>query len=401
MRDTFTLKFFLKDIVKKGVKEQIIARITVDRKKTEIATKLFVAPSDWIDGAQRSKKDKIVNEELLTIENDITRIKNQLRFENKPISSKIIRDIYVGKGSTDSLLLHYFQNEIEKRAKNPKEFSTDSTNSYKLTKKYIGDYIYKTQGVKDILLKQVDYKFIGGLDEYMTSLDSGKGGTLERNTINKHHSRFRTILIKALKENSIAKNPYTDFTLKNTKSSRTYLTSEELDKITQHGLGNNESLIKTRDIFIFSVYTGLRFADASRLTAAQIIRDKNGKYFIQKNQSKTEEPVFIPLLKPALEIIKKYDNEDRKITGYILPILSNQKLNVYLKTIAELAGIDKEISHHVARHTCATTILLNNDIPLEIVSKWLGHNSLKTTQIYGRITNKRLADIGGKLDENL
>ena len=96
----------------------------------------------------------------------------------------------------------------------------------------------------------------------------------------------------------------------------------------------------------------------------------------------------------------KYEIE-RKITGNILPRISNQKVNAYLKTIGEITGIKKKLTHHVARHTCATTVLLDNNVPMEVVSKWLGHNSMKTTQIYGKITSKRLSDFGKRLDEEL
>ena len=109
----------------------------------------------------------------------------------------------------------------------------------------------------------------------------------------------------------------------------------------------------------------------------------------------------IPLLKPAIDIINKYDKEERAITGKVLPKISNQKLNAYLKVIADLTGIKKELTHHVARHTCATTILITNGVPIEVVSKWLGHTNIKTTQVYAKITDQYLSQMAKKVDSKL
>jgi len=149
-------------------------------------------------------------------------------------------------------------------------------------------------------------------------------------------------------------------------------------------------LDKVKDIFIFSVYTGLRFEDAQSLTIENLNKYKENP-FIRFIQQKTSRAIEIPLLKPAINIIHKYENSDeRKVLNKILPKISNQKVNMYLKIISDLSGINRKISHHIARHTFATTICLNNNMPLEDLSMLLGHSSIKTTQIYGKITQERL-----------
>lgn len=135
------------------------------------------------------------------------------------------------------------------------------------------------------------------------------------------------------------------------------------------------------------------------MEARQVQKDKEGNYSFQLYQNKTGEPVNVPLLPPAVAIFKQYDTDERKITGKVLPRISNQKVNSYLKVIADLVGIEKPLTHHIARHTCATTVLLSNDVPIEIVSKWLGHNDVKTTQIYAKITNQSLLKAGKKIAE--
>ena len=205
-----------------------------------------------------------------------------------------------------------------------------------------------------------------------------------------------------IKEGYLNKNPYVDFKLTKTPSTRTFLTDEELGQITKNNLGGNKSLMMVRDIFIFSVYTGLRFEDAQRLTMDSVTKENKGKYSLRIKQEKTEESLAIPLLKPALNIISKYDKSpERTVMNRVLPTFSNQKLNTYLKVIAELTGIKKNLTHHVARHTCATTILLSNEVPIEAVSKWLGHTNIKTTQLYAKITNDYLQNVANKLENKI
>jgi site-specific recombinase XerD len=137
------------------------------------------------------------------------------------------------------------------------------------------------------------------------------------------------------------------------------------------------------------------------LAISEIHISKENEYTIKLDQSKTGISVSIPLLKPAIDIVNNYDNEERLISGKVLPKISNQKVNAYLKVIADLAEIQKELTHHVARHTCATTILLTNGVPIEAVSKWLGHTNIKTTQIYAKITDQYLHQMAKQVDLKL
>ena len=255
---------------------------------------------------------------------------------------------------------------------------------YGYTKNHLQKFIQSTKKVDDVPIENIDYRFITDFDSFLLNQKIYKDTekTLGRNIASKHHSRFRTILIRGIKEGLISRNPYVDFKLKKTPSKRIYLTEEELKKITDHDLGKNESLDRVRDIFIFSVYTGLRFEDAQQLTIDRIVKDKKGKYIMSIRQEKTNEELTIPVLAPAMKIVEKYSNSaERKILKMVLPKITNQKLNTYLKVIANLVGVNKALSHHVARHSCATTVLLSNDVPMEVVSKWLGHTNIKTTQI--------------------
>lgn len=402
MKESFSLKFVLVPLKENPEQGKIYVRIIVNRKKAEIATEHVLENQRWDAGAQRAIKNPALNEELVYIENKIRDIKRQLVYSGKPVSARIIKDVYTGAHKTKRYLIEYFTEYIEMMEGVPSEYSEDLVQHYKTTKYHIQDYL-KSIRANDVLLEEVDYKFLRNLDQHMLSkINPQYKKPMGRNTANKQHSRLKKVLSTALKEELINKSPYLHFPLKNEKTSPKFLVEEELELLKNHALGDNPGLQKVRDIFLFSVYTGLRFSDALALKMSDLYCDKNGTWWINsKKQEKTEEPLYIPLLKPIIDILEKYDNEERKITGYVLPRFSNQKTNAYLKTIADLVGINKKLTHHVARHTFATTITLSNDIPIKVVSEMLGHTSVRTTEIYAKITKKHLAEQAGKLNEVL
>lgn len=391
MKDRISLKFFLNEAKGKGDLGKIYLRITVNRKKAEMATSFNLAPSEWDETRQRAKKSNLINQKLSEIEHRIFTIQNILEYENRPITARILKDLYLEKDKINAYLLEFYDKFLEGIENNP-ELSRETVSLYKQTHNYIVRFVNAQFKIKDIPIKQVDFKFINNLDSFLLN------NNLKRNTVNKHHSRFRTLIHRAIKEGQLAKNPYEDFILKKVKVNREALTKAELYSLTTHNLGGNESLQRVRDIFIFSVYTGLRYQDAQDLKISEIIKYDSNQTFIKTIQIKTGEKVTIPLLKPALEIVERYDLPEREITGKILPGITNQKLNAYLKVIAELVGIKKNLTHHVARHTCATTVLLSNDIPLKVVSNWLGHTNIRQTEVYAKITTEYLEKIAKDVD---
>lgn len=394
MKDHISLKFFLNEAKAKGDLGKIYLRIYVNRIKAELATQFKLAPSEWDETRQRAKKSNLINQELSKIEHRIFTLQSILEYENRPITARILKDLYLEKDKINAYLLEFYDKFLEGIENNP-ELSKETFNLYKQTHKYINSFVKEQYKIKDIPIKQVDFKFINSLDSYLLN------NNLQRNTVNKHHSRFRTLIHRAIKEGQITKNPYEDLPLKKVKVNREALTKSELHTLTTHDLGGNESLQRVRDIFVFSVYTGLRFQDAQDLKISEIVKFDSDQPFIKTIQIKTGEQVTIPLLKPALEIVKRYDLPEREITGKILPKITNQKLNAYLKVIAELVGIKKNLTHHVARHTCATTVLLSNDIPMKVVSNWLGHTNIRQTEQYAKITPEYLEKVAKDVEEKI
>jgi integrase len=172
---------------------------------------------------------------------------------------------------------------------------------------------------------------------------------------------------------------------------REYLNEDELQALATKKF-NIDRLGQVRDIFLFSCYTGLAFIDAFQLTYSNVSKGVDGNQWIFSARQKTDTPTRIPLLPTALEILDKYKSHPKCInSGKVLPVLSNQKMNSYLKEIADVCGITKTLTFHIARHTFATTVTLNNDVPIESVSKMLGHKSIKITQHYAKIIDRKVS----------
>ncbi len=402
-----SIRFYLNEYKARGKKFPIYLRITLERKKAEITTGYFLELKDWDAEVHRAKKNFEINQKLASIENEVYEIVHRLEKEKKLLTANAIKNYLTKKDKLDLTIVEFYQKHLD-RLKDAGEVEEVTVAMYGYTKKYLQAFLRDIKKVEDIRIENIDFRFLSDFDLFLLNQKIkayDKNETpkyLERNTVNKHHSRLRTILIRAIKEGHISKNPYVDFKLKKNPTQRTFLNQEELDKLIQHDLGNNESLKKVRDIFIFSVYTGLRFEDAQQLTTDSIIKDSKENYILQLTQDKTNEQLSIPLLRPAVSIIERYKAcAERKIFKKVLPKITNQKLNAYLKVIADLVGIEKTLTHHMARHTCATTILLSNEVPIEAVSKWLGHTNIKTTQIYAKITPDYLQQLAKKVGDKL
>jgi integrase/recombinase XerD len=400
MVQPISIKFYLNELKAKGNKLPIYLRITVNRKKSEIFTTHSVPENEWDESKQRTKKNLVVNQSLNNTESEVYDIIHQLQKESKKITSIAIKNYLSKKDKINYGVIEYYDYWLENMRK-ANEVEGVTVDMYGYTQNYIQKFLTEFKKTNDTPIENVDFKFLSSLDLFLLTQKIGKSEkTLERNTVSKHHSRFRTVLINAMKQGYISKNPYVDFRLKKTPSKRTFLNEDELKSLIEHRLGENESLKRIRDIFVFSVYTGLRFEDAQQLTIDKIEKNKKGNYSLTIEQEKTNEPLAIPLFKEAVQIVRKYNSlPERKIFNKVLPSISNQKLNSYLKVIADMVGIKKNLSHHVARHTCATTILLSNEVPIEVVSKWLGHTNIKTTQVYAKITNTYLRQFADKIEK--
>ena len=310
--------------------------------------------------------------------------------KDKIISPQAIKDLYLGidqEHKTLKDLLEYHNSKMSS------VLQPGTLKNYFTTEKYLLKFLEKKLKVEDIYLKHLSFGFITDFEHFLRTYKPKKERrTCGTNGTMKHLERLKKMVNLSVKLEWIEKNPFANYQLKFQKNERHYLNEHELN-ILEGIVFTNKSLEKVKDIFLFSCYTGLSYADIKELTGNQVVKNINGSDWIYTKRIKTNETVKIPLLKQAREILYKY----RKTEGgnneeLLFPVISNQKINTYLKDIASSIGIRKNITFHSARHTFATTVTLANGVPIETVSKLLGHTKLATTQIYARVLEQKISN---------
>lgn len=317
----------------------------------------------------------------------------QLLKEKKLITPDIVKARYLGEDEINKTLLQLstYHNTNMKSVLKP-----GTLKNYFTTEKYLKKFLQIERKTDDINLENLNYAFIIDFENFLrNNVAQLQSRPLTNNGLMKHLERLKKLLNLAQKLEWITRDPFVKFSLKFNKTERPYLTQNEVDKILNFHFEKN-SLSKTRDIFIFACYTGLSYIDVKNLTKDNIVRGIDGSNWIYTSRQKTDQPVKIPILDTAQYIIEKY-KEEMASEERLLPVYSNQKINEYLKKIATKTKIQKNMSFHCARHTFATTITLSNGVPIETVSKLLGHSKLSTTQIYARVLESRISDDIGNL----
>jgi len=232
----------------------------------------------------------------------------------------------------------------------------------------------------------------------LTTPNAQTGRPMNGNTSTTYIRKIKAAINAAVRKEIVKTNPLAGFKIKAFKTvNKVFLTIEEVELIKTHDLGGNFSLQKVRDCFLFCCYTGLRHSDAVQLNEKMVKKDKTGMFWIVKKIQKTSIVNEIPMLDYAVEIYNKFEPY-RKSTGQVLPMLTNQKVNTALKVIAAITGIDKKLSFHCARHSFAT-LTLEQGIDIKTVSALMGHTTVKTTEVYAKLTRKRKADVINLLNE--
>lgn len=396
MSSKATFSFYLNKFKKeKNGMFPIYMRLAYNRKKKELDTGYYSAVKEWSEENGRSKKNGTTNEALSSYELRFYEKITEFKKSDENIKLDELKE-YIAHATinTSPKLVTY----LEAYCANTK-IRTDIVNATKTrferTKETIIDFLNQSKQ-NGILISEVNFKFIDGYDSYLR-----KKYVLEPNTLAKYHSRFRTVCLKARNEGWLQINPYGNFKLKTVPTHRGYLTNEQIKDIEKLEF-NNPSLDKIRDVFLFSVYTSLRFSDVTALTKENLFEDAQKNLNLKFVIVKSGEQISLPLFDKPIQIIKKYRNSDESvINGSLLPTISNQKTNEYLKVIADLAGIETKLTYHVARHTFATTIWLGNGGSIQELQKILGHSNIRETMIYGKISPELLKSSFAKINERM
>lgn len=395
---TFTVIFFTRKSRSIQNLLSIYVRITILGKRAEISLKRNIETVKWDAdkgrGKGNSEEIRILNSYLDQVRSKLMQCHNQLIQEDKIISSNAIKLRFLGEDSVTKSLLDLidYHNENMVHVLKP-----GTMKNYYTTEKYLKRYLKTKLKRGDIFLKQLNYGFILDFEQFLRrSLNSKKQRSLGNNGVMKHLERFKKMVNLAVKLEWMKKNPFDRFQLRFNKFDRVFLRERELQLIEDIEF-KQERLQQVKDCFVFSCYTGLSYIDIKGLTAEKITRGLDNRNWIYTKREKTNELVRIPILPQAWEILERYKNGPTH--NNLLPICSNQKVNVYLKEIASACGIYKNITFHVARHTFATTVMLSNGVPIETVSKLLGHTKLTTTQIYAKVVESKISeDIGNLLE---
>lgn len=403
--DNFTKLFWLyKQRKSKEGLIPIYLRITVNGKRAEIATKISVLESDWNSKKQLVKPTNFnhlpFNNYLQQLSGRIQDVYNNLLSEGKSISAQILKEQVIGSQSkvdtktiTDVFEYHNLKmsQQVEAGLIVAKTFQR-----YQITLDKVVKFMKLTYKISDMPLLEVKMRFVTEFEHYLLTVDE-----LQLNTAHKYIKNLKKIMNLAVALDWIPSNPFNNFRCSYTAPSREVLTQEEIDAIRFKDFGIDR-LNEVRDVFIFCCYTGFAYSDVYELTPDNVLKGVDGKLWLTIQRRKTGTKESVPMLPIPFELIEKFKTHKycRKY-GKLLPVNSNQNYNAYLKEIAVICKINKRLTSHIARHTFATTITLANGVPIETVSSMLGHNSIKTTQIYAKVLEQKVSEDMKRLHDKL
>lgn len=375
----------------------LFCRLTYDGERKQFATGLFVNPSQWQNNKQKAHPpndhNKFINSQLSLIKNEINQAFLFLQLQKSDFDTEKIYKQYKGETQNEDKTLmdvfNYHNNKMKSLVEI--ECSINSWERYHNTHNHIKDFLWSKFKRKDMKLKDMQFSFITDFEYFLKVEKKFKPTTTYRSI-----GRFRKVIRVAVAMDYLVKDPFLLYRTKEPKKEIVYLTMEELKSIENHKFASDR-LQHVADMFIFCCYTGLAFQEMANLKREHITKKFDDNLWIEMYRQKTNRKFSVPLLSKAIAILDKYLEQ-----GNPLPVISNQRFNSYLKEIAEITGINKTLTHHIARKTFATTILLYNDIPIEIVSELLGHSKISMTQEhYAKITDSKVNDYMIELSKKL
>jgi integrase len=352
--------------------------------RCELALKYYLADGDWNTGKGATKPR---TEELKQLNNYLEGIRAKLfhHYQDFSVSGTLItaeavKNAYLGidpAGEKEQMTLRKLVEPHNQQMEGV--IKPGTTKNYRGTAIYVYKFLDRTYPARDIYLKDINYQFITAFEYYIRNNPIKKECPCTNNGAMKNLERLKKILLWAIKNEWMEKNPFSTFKLRYKPSSMEYLREEELARIEQKTFGT-PMLEKVRDFFVFSCYTGLAYIDLVALRPYNILTTADGLQWIRTTRKKTDIPVNVPLLPQAVAILEKYWIEPGTTPQEtVFPYVSNQEVNRSLKQIAGICEIPRNLTFHCARHTFATTVTLLNGVPLETISKMLGHSKITTT----------------------
>jgi len=389
MRSTFKVLFYLKrDKQKANGNVPLFCRITVDGNEVRFGMKKDVNPKFWEVSAGkatgRTNEAVEINNLIDNTKSAIYKIYRELQERENNVSAEKVRNVFLGLDTKHlpTLLGLFDQHNKEKKLLIGKTITESTYDKYRITRDHLAEFLEKDYHLSDISLKDINHKFICDFELFLLTTR----GCAE-NTTAKYIQFFKHIIIIAIKNEYIYKNPFAEYSIQIKKVDRGYLTQGEVE-ILMNQKFETQRLEKMRDVFVFCCFTGLSYIDVKNLTEGNIRTSFDGNLWIMGKRGKTDVSYNVPLLDIPEKILDKYKG---KLENRLLPVINNQNCNTYMKEIGTLCGIKKNLTFHLSRHTFAT-LTLSKGVSIESVSKMLGHTNIQTTQIYARITDEKIGN---------
>ncbi|HAY3540606.1 site-specific integrase [Elizabethkingia meningoseptica] len=393
MKTKISVLFYAKKSkAKSNLQVPVYLRITVNGKRSEFSTGKNVDLSKWNPEISRlkgnSEEARTINKYFDVLLSKILEIERNLTLSGESFEATDVRNLLTGRQETERHLIPIFQDHNDRMEKLiGKDYALATLKNFKTCLAHLKQFLWSFYKKSDINIKKIEPAFLNDFDFFLRTV-----AKCNNNSTVKHTKNLAKILKICYQNTWIEKDLVVYYKGKFNEVATNYLTQEEIKSIQDKDFAG-QGLNLVRDIFIFSCYTGLAYIDIYNLTKDRISTGIDGNLWIMTHRQKTHTASNIPLLPIADEILRKYENHPLTTDSErLLPMYTNQKVNEYLKTIAETCGITKKLTFHVARHTFATTVTLGNNVSMESVSKMLGHRSIKTTQHYAKILDKKVSE---------
>lgn len=393
-RNSFNVLFFIKKakLLKNG-EASVCMRITVNGARVENNIRKSIEPALWNQAKEcakgKSRKSCDLNAYIENARIRLHQIFNELENEGLPIHARLLQKKFFGQDKVPeavrTLIGTMQEHNDQCRELIGKDYALITVRRYESCKRYLAELIRLKYDKEDLPLSEVNGELVRAFEFYLKTEKS-----CQQNTVIRYMKCLKKITNLALTNEWIPKDPFIGIKFHEKEVIREFLTMDEL-LIIYHKNFSLERIIVVRDVFIFAAFTGLAFIDVQQLTPEHIVQDNNSNYWIRKPRQKTKNMCNIPLLDIPLEILRKYaDHPACQKRNRLLPVPCNQKMNSYLKEIADLCMIKKNLTTHTARHSYATSVCLANGVSIENVAKMLGHSNIKMTQHYARVLDSSI-----------
>lgn len=385
-RSTFDIMFYVKrKNPRKNGALPVMCRITVNGTKSAFSCKIDTASEIWANGKANGKSDeaKKINRDLDAIKASIRNHYKNIQERDSYVTAEKVKNAFLGISMQyETLLTIYEQFNIDFDKMVKAGLRSDSTQEkYTTVYKHLKEFIKYKYKLSDIGLRDITPAFITDFEIF---LRTEKG--CSTNTVAVYMMPLRKMITIAQKNRVLLYDPFADYSISWEETDRGYLDSKEI-KVLMTTPNRTKKQEFARDMFLFSIFTGLAFIDLFTLSENDLLRSEDGHIWVMKRRGKTDVESVVRLLEIPCQILEKYDGLGEN--GRVFPIKSYRNIMYHIKNVAKHCGIEKRVSWHIARHTMATEVCLTNGMSIETLSKILGHKSIKTTQIYAKVTQKK------------